>query len=259
MLRRPAGAEDQLPPLNPLGEDLTYQLRSYFPDEIRQIARDADGARYFVVPGYRRVFPIPAAQCLPKRLRHLHAELLAKQRVQEMEPIYCIDNIAAHRNRYREAACLAFSTVQTGEAITASSASRTDVVELVPDGVATVRLSYPAGQVIVAPASGNAFSFTPPQGPIKAAVKALRPLRLHGRHPSPRQLEVQLGRLVNRAEKLFESLRPKTVEWLDVAGRVLRSFSPPAHGPAEASGAGSLLNSVESGSSGESFIGFSTG
>jgi hypothetical protein len=258
VLRRASGPDDVLPPINPLGEDLSYQLRSYYPAEIRQLAKDAEGERYFLVPGYPRVFPIPPERCLPKQVRHLHARLVAEQRQREIQPTFCIEDIGPHRRRYAGANCLPVSAIQTGEALLGATASRSDVVELAPDGVATVRLSYRTGEVISAPVSAGVYSFTPPQAPIKQAIKALRPLRLGGAHQSERQREKRARALFRRAEQLFLRLIPRTVQWLDAAGGTIRSFSPPSHGGGGA-GLFSLLLAGEGASSVEGGLAISAG
>jgi hypothetical protein len=231
VLRRSGGAEDQVPPVNPLAQDLRYQLRSYLPGEIRQIAADAEGERYFVIPGFARVFPIPPARCLPRRERHLHAQLVAEQHKRESEPMYCIEDIGPRRPRYSGSSCRPFSAIQSGEKLVTTSFSRSDVIDLAPDGVATVRLIYRGGDVINAAVANNAYSFTPPQKPITEAQKALHRLassgsHLRGRRLSERQRIALTRALVKQASMLLARLVPETVRWLDVAGNTIRSYTP---------------------------------
>jgi hypothetical protein len=227
VLRRASLPEDTPPPINPFAEDLSYRLRTYFPGEIRQLEQDAEGNRYFLLPGFERGFPVVPARCLPERLRKRQAKFIAEQRRREIEPAYCIEVIGPHRPRYAGGSCQPFSTIQTGERLIATAASRSDVIELAPDGVATVRIRYPAGEVIDAPVSSNSYSFTPPPRLIKEALAAIRHLVAKGTmHLSERQREA-LGRLlVKRAEHLSARLIPQTVQWLDAAGNTLRSFTP---------------------------------
>jgi hypothetical protein len=245
VLRRSSGVEDQIPPINPLAEDLGYQLRSYYPAEIRQLARDADGERYFLIPGYKRGFAIPPAKCLPKGLRHLRARFVEEQHQREIQPNYCLEDIGPHRSSYFGANCLPFSAIQTGEDLLGASASRTDVIELAPDGVATVRLTYRSGDVVNAAVSGNVYSLTPPQAPIRQALKELRPLEIHRAHLTERQREARTRALFRRAEQLFVRLVPQTVGWIDATGATIRSFSPPAHA---AGGIGALFSLLLEGS-----------
>jgi len=258
VLRRASLPEDVPPPINPLGEDLGYRLGSYFPDEIRQLNRDAEGDRYFLVPGFERGFSVPPARCLPKDLRKRRAKLVAEQRKQEVEPVYCIEDVGPRRPRYAGATCQPFSAIQTGETLAATAASRTDVVELAPDGVATVRLSYRGGEAINAAVTSNSYSFTPPQRPIKAALLAVRKLVAKARHVSQRQRIAQERSFLKRVERIAASLIPQTVQWLDAAGTTIRSFAPSAHMPAFAL-IGPLIT-VEGESSGaERSVALSTG
>jgi hypothetical protein len=230
VLRRPSLPEDVLPPINPLGEDLGYQLRGYFPGEIRQLVKDAEGDRYFLIPGFERGYLVPPAQCLPKRERHLHAQLVADQRKRELEPVYCLEDMGPHRPRYGGASCLPFSAIQSGQALADTAGSRTDVLELAPDGVATVRLSYRSGDVLNAAVSNNVFTFTPPQKPIKQAIKALRSLQPRREPSNGRQRSAEFKKLLAKGEALSKSLVPQTVQWIDASGRLIRSYSPPTRG-----------------------------
>jgi hypothetical protein len=231
VLRRPGRAEDQVPPINPLAEDLAYQLRSYFPAEIRLLATDAEGESYFVIPGFARVFPTPPERCLPRQERHRRAQLVAEQHKQESEPMYCIEDVGPHRPRYGGSSCLPFSAIQSGEKLVTSAASRSDVLDMAPDGVATVRLIYRSGAVINAAVTNNAYSFTPPQQPIKAALKALKrfgssPSQLIRRHLTERQRTALVRAFFKRVEALGAPLVAETVQWLDLAGNPIRSFTP---------------------------------
>jgi hypothetical protein len=245
VLRRPVGVNDQLPPLNPLSEDLGYQLRSYFPASIRQIASDPEGERYFLIAGFERGFHIPPARCLPKQARRHRAQLVAEQRKRESQPVYCIEDIGPHRPQYGGASCQPFASIQTGGSLIATAQSTSDVIELVPDGVATVRLRYRSGTVITASVANNAFDFTPPQRPIKEAGARVRRLfqtfsRTHTHLDQSRAERL----LVKRLREAFSQLTPATVEWLGVSGQPIRSFQP------RPDGAATVLGSVIGSSTG---------
>jgi hypothetical protein len=223
-LRRPAGPEDVLPPLNPFDQDVGFQLRAYFPGEIRQVARDVDGERYFEIPGFERGITFPPSRCLPAPLRKRRAQLVEEQREREAQPVYCIDALGLARPTYPQGRCAAFADVQTGASLIATAQSTTEVIELAPDGVATVRLRYRNGDVVTAPVTGNVFHFTPPRGPIKK-VKALqrkfeREIQKTGIHG--RALQALAKRLVAARVRLV----PKTVEWLAGDGQQMRVLHP---------------------------------
>jgi hypothetical protein len=224
VLRRPPGPEDQLPLFNPLSEDIGYQLRSYLPAYIRQIASDPDGERYFLIVGFERGFPLPPVQCLPKEVRRHAAQLIAEQRERETQPVYCIEDIGPHRPQYGGASCEPLAGIQTGGSLIASAKSTSDVVDLVPDGVATVRLRYRSGTVITAPVANNEFDFTPPQRPIREARARARHIfrALARQHRGSRQLR-SLFKLLRDIDR---RLPPETVEWLGGSGQVIRTFHP---------------------------------
>jgi hypothetical protein len=223
-LRRPAGPEDALPPLNPFDQDVGFQLRAYFPGEIRQIARDPDGERYFEIPGFERGITLPPARCLPAPLRKHRAQIVEEQHKREAQPVYCIDELGPKRRTYGEGRCSAFADVQTGADLIATAQSTTEVIELAPDGVATVRLRYRNGDVITAPVTGNVFDFTPPQRPVKKLDalrrKFAREIEKRGVHPPA------LEPLVRRLEVARARLVPQTVEWLAADGQQVRVLHP---------------------------------
>lgn len=223
-LRRPAGAEDALPPLNPFDQDVGYQLRAYFPGEIRQIARDPDGERYFEIPGFERGITLPPARCLPAPLRKRRAQIVEEEHKREARPVYCIDELGPKRPTYPEGRCSAFAEIQTGASLIETAQSTTEVIEVAPDGVATVRLRYRNREVITAPVAGNVFDFTPPQRPIKKFKALQRKFEreiekrgVHGRELEPlaRRLQAARARLV-----------PQTVEWLAGNGQQVRVLHP---------------------------------
>jgi hypothetical protein len=226
VLRRPSLPQDLLAPINPLGEDLSYQLRSYFPGEIRLLEADAEGDHYFLVPGFERGFPVPPARCLPKSLRRRHAQLVAEQRRREVDPVYCIEDVGPRRPRYVVASCQPFSAIQSGERLVATAASRSEVIELAPDGVAGVRLLYRGGSVINAAVTSNSYRFTPPQRLVKAVAVEISHLVARTPHPSERQRVALERSFFKRAERLAARLIPESVLWLDAAGNTIRSFRP---------------------------------
>ena len=227
VLRRAAGPADQLPPLNRIGSRLGFELASYYPAYIRQLVRLPNGGRYFVIPGLKRVPNLPPARCLPKRLRHLPQP--------RPEPVYCVAGIGAVR-RVAGANCQTLGEIETGGDLADPYFSSSFQVDLVPDGVATVRLVYRGGAAITAPVSENAFSFTPPRGPIareRVAFQRLeRAFESGGKHKSKskhltkRQRQRRERAAIGLLTHTLSQLPPKQVQWLDANGHVLRSFTP---------------------------------
>ncbi len=230
VLRRAAVPADQLPPLNQLGPRLGFELNSYYSGYIRQLLELPNGVRYFLIPGIKRVPHLPPAQCLPARLRHL--------RQPKPETVYCVASIGSNVHQLSSAGCQTLAEIETGGDLADPYFSGSFQVDLVPDGVATVRLVYRGGAAITAPVSENAFTFTPPQTPIaraRAALKRLerafeRELKYKHKHTAAHPTKRQLQRRERVASKLLErvlsELPPKQVQWLDAGGNVLRSFTP---------------------------------
>jgi hypothetical protein len=227
-LRRPAGPADQLPPLNRIGSRLGLELASYYPAYIRQLVKVPNGSRYFLIPGLKRVPDLPPAQCLPKQLRHL--------RQPQPEPVYCVAGVGSDVRQLPRFGCQTLAEIETGGDLAEPYYSSSFQVDLVPDGVTTVRLVYRGGTVITAPVSENAFMFTPPRPPIaraRAALKRLeRTFELEGGHKSKhrrltkRQRQRRARAAIKLLDRVLGELPPKQVQWLDAGGHVLRSFRP---------------------------------
>jgi hypothetical protein len=135
--------------------------------------------------------------------------------------------------------------MQTGARLVELDDSNSDVVELVPDGVATVRLDYLERNVVTATVTSNAFSFTPPQRLVKDVQRRLRPLRreliqeLRKQRHHPHATPVRRG-IVRRERAIRDELRPRSVEWIGANGQIVRSFQPQG----ESSGGGALSNII---------------
>lgn len=239
VLRRPAGQLDQPPPINPLASELGFELGSYYPHRIRQLLETPDGERYFAVIGFRREFPVPPARCLPPGLRGGREGLVREAQEEAKELVYCIAELArqadTQRGGYEVGNCHPFADIESGAGLIASDMSRSRVVDIVPDGVATVRLVYRDGSVIDAPVGANTFSFTPPQAPIRRARAVIHRLFVHALvplatgHLTPRQrrhMRRRLRALQKLIARTLGSLPPRQVQWLDANGGVLRSIAP---------------------------------
>ncbi len=228
VLRRAAVPADQLPPLNRLGSRLGFELNSYYPGYIRQLLRRPNGVRYFLIPGIKRVPDLPPERCLPVRLRHLHQP--------KPETVYCVAGIGSNVRQLPSAGCQTLAEIETGGDLADPYFSSSFQVDLVPDGVATVRLVYRGGAAITAPVSENTFTFTPPRTPIARARAALKRLeraferelkyKHTAAHPTKRQLQRRERVASKLLERVLSELPPKQVQWLDAGGNVLRSFTP---------------------------------
>jgi hypothetical protein len=228
VLRRAAGPADQLPPLSRIGVEVDSELSGYYPGYIRQLVQLPDGSRYFLIPGFKRVPDLPPEQCLPKQLRHGGQP--------KSEPVYCVVGTGPNVSALSGLGCQTLAEIETGGDLADPYTSSSLVVDLVPDGVATVRVVYRGGIVITAPVSENAFSFTPPRAPIehaKAAFKRLeRTFELGGKHKSrhkrltKRQRQRRVQAAIKLLTRVLSQIPPKQIQWLDAGGSVLRSFTP---------------------------------
>jgi hypothetical protein len=247
VLRRPATAADQPPPINELGSQLGFELGSYYPHAIKQVMESPDGDRYYVVLGFRRRFSVPPARCLPPALRRKRAKLVREVQRQAKELVYCVAELragGAEPAGYSDAECGPLADVENGSDLIASDTSRSRVVELVPDGVASVRLIYRDGTAIDAAVHTNAFAFTPPQAPIRRAEATIRRAfhrissLLFGKKRLTSLQKRRRRRLLRSLAKVYSralgALVPKQAQWLDQAGRVLRTITP--HLPASGGG-----------------------
>jgi hypothetical protein len=231
VLRRPSQPSDALPPINPLGFSLGFELGRYYPGYIRKLSADSDGS-YYLIPGFARSFPIPPARCLPKSLRRHRAQLVAQQRKLANEPVYCLAEIGPHTSAYGAGAnCEPFADIASAKLLLGTALATSQVGDLAPDGVATARLTYRGGATIDAPVANNFYTFTPPQGPVKRVLAKLKPieLKLVSSHLGKRQRE-RLLRQFGTVQRTIARLAPKQVEWLDASGNRLRVINLPAHG-----------------------------
>ena len=224
VFRRPASPSDALPPVNPFGLPLGFQLRSYFPAYIRQVAQLPNGRRFFVVPGFRKIIPLPPAHCVPRAKRHKLDELMRKQQGQAALPVYCLGTVGGQTSPFGDAICRGFDAIDSGATLVETALSLSAVGDLVPDGVATVRLTYRDGVVVTAPVSDNFLTFTPPQAPVKRALARTHQIvrLLNKNYDHPRRVTALLKQLAAVSNRVA----PNKIEWLDASGHVVRSIKP---------------------------------
>lgn len=240
VFRRSALPSDEISGLKPggggLGRDLSrfYELSSYYPAYVRQLTRLADGRRYFVVPAYGRSESVPPAHCFPASVRRA---LVEEQRRRLVEPLDCI--VAVEHNEVTAfGACEPFAAIDEGGRVFHSdSLSRQPVVELVPDGVASVRITYREAPAITLSAIDNAFVFTPPPLTPRIAVELKR---LEPSVVGARVSRAQRDRSTVQWNKVVNETNPTRLEWLDGAGRVVRAITAPVAGSTSRTSVGGL-------------------
>jgi hypothetical protein len=140
--------------------------------------------------------------------------------------------------------------VQGGRVFQSDALTKEPVVELVPDGVASVRIAYRETPTIVVPVSENAFLFTPPP-PTPRVKAALR------KRPKPRIVVIkhaitmaEFRRIASRRiaspwDKILGETHLTRIEWLNRAGLLVRALSPPANESNSATSVGDLRAPLE--------------
>jgi hypothetical protein len=242
IFRRPARPSDEPPGLNPaaggLGRELykNYELSSYYPDYVRQLIGLPGNRRYFVIPAFGRPEAVPPADCFPAGERR---ELVAQEHRRSVEPVYCIIEVGGNGNA-PVPGCEPFA--QVDESFRAFHVSdflgREPTIELVPDGVASVRITYRDRVPIVVRVKEDAFLLTPPPAPHDRLDAYLRGLmsRVAGEHVTKTQ---QLT-ATKKWNKAFGGTYPIRIEWLDSTGGLVRALSPPTAESNSATSVGNL-------------------
>jgi hypothetical protein len=199
----------------------TYTLASFYPAYVRVLDVSSHGHRYYVVPAFGRPEALLPG-CAPASLRR---GMVERQRNRLSEPVYCVIEVGV-RARTPVPGCEAFA--QVGESLSAFHVSDLvgdTTVELVPDGVASVRVIYAGRAPIVVPVRENAFLLTPPPAPHDRLTAYLRAL-LAGfgdKHVTKAQ-RLTAARRWNAA---FAGTYPTRIEWLNGAGAVVRAINRP--------------------------------
>jgi hypothetical protein len=248
IFRRPALPGDEPPGSSPGGlrRELykDYELSSYYPAYVRQ-PTGLTGRRYFVIPAFGQPEAVPPAHCFRAAVRH---ELVEQEHRRSVEPVYCIIEAGGTRQA-PVPGCEPFA--QINESYRAFQVSDflggEPTIELVPDGVASVRITYQATAPIIAHVSENAFLLTPPPTPNTPLDTELKQLlhRQRGKHISG----AERRRLTIKYNNAFTGTYPIRIEWLDSTGGLVRTLSPPTAESISATSVGGLLAPSEGSSS----------
>ncbi len=231
VVRRAALPSDTFPSLSPAGAGLDNQLVSFYPDYTRQVATGPKGGRYFVIPGFARPLSIPRVACLPAALRRDRAALVERAHTLASEPVYCIIEIGRESTPGQ---CDWFSQIEEAPRVFAPSlANEEPIVELVPDGVASVRATYRVGAPVVVETAENAYTLVPSAAVLRrerrdAKEIASRTEREEREHDRSRAEQQRLsGAALEALLEVAAEAAPVKLEWLGGAGEVVRSIAPP--------------------------------
>jgi hypothetical protein len=116
-------------------------------------------------------------------------------------------------------------------------------IEMVPDGVASVRVSYRDMTPFSVPVSENAFYLMAPPTPhnsVSARMERLLPGILNSKLST-----AQRDRLTAQWNRMFLYTLPTKIEWLDQGGGVVRLVTPPTPASIAATSLGQLLAPIE--------------
>jgi hypothetical protein len=246
IFRRSALPSDALSGLKPDGDGIdrelskVYELSGYDPSYVRQLTRLPDGRRYFVIPAYGRSEAVLPAHCLPAGERERRV-LVEEQHRRLVEPVECIIEVGGSENE-PPLGCEPFAAIDEAGRVFQPHLYKELMVELVPDGVASVRIAYRETPPIVVSVSENAFWFTPPPATprVAAELKRLEPevVATHLTRAQRRRFTLQWDEAVHETE-------PTKIEWLDNAGGLVRAISPPTAASSSVNSVGNLRAPIE--------------
>jgi hypothetical protein len=244
IFRRSALPTDELSGLKPGSDGLdrelskVYELSGYYPAYVRQLTRLPDGRRYFVIPAYGRSEAVLPAHCLPAGKRRV---LVEEQHRRLVEPVDCIIELGAAENTPPQG-CEPFAAIDEDGRAFQPYLTKEPTVELVPDGVASVRIAYRETPPIVVRVSEDAFLFTPPPPTprVEAELKRLEPsiVATHLTTAQRRRFTLQWDEAVHETE-------PTKIEWLNNAGGLVRTISPPTAASSSVTSVGNLRAPIE--------------
>jgi hypothetical protein len=227
VLRRAALPSDQIPALSPVGGEVDGKLVSYYPGYVRQLKVLPNGSRYFLIPGFEKPQSVPPARCLPASQRRERPQLVEQEHKLAAEPVYCIVKLGHEGSG---SSCEPFATIEQSPRAFGPSLSEEPVVELVPDGVSSVRVTYVTGAPVVATVEENAYMLAVPQAVrartekrLKKVVRRLGRAKHATKAEKRRALEAFLGAL----ERALAEAGPHKIEWLSSTGGLVRSIARP--------------------------------
>lgn len=241
IFRRSAQTSDEPPPASGgLAQELRkdYELAGYFPALVRRVARLPGGREYFVVPAFARPEAVPPTHCSSAST---HRQLVAEQQRRKTDPVACFIESGESRTA-PVPGCEPFVQVdQQPRAFGVRDFVRTPAIEMVPDGVASVLVSYRDVAPFSVPVSENAFYLTPPPTPhnsVSGRMKSLLPGILSSNTARRDKATAEWNRT-------YQYTLPTKIEWLNQAGAVVRVVTPPTRASIADTSLGQLLAPIE--------------
>lgn len=226
VLRRAALPSDVLPPVNPAAETIETSLVGYYESDIRQLFARPNGERFFIVPGLPRPLNLPPLRCIPKEYRKSLAKAEEEDRKRAFLPQYCIVRVGGTRS-LGGSSCEGFDEVGASDPVFGVPLFEEPTAVLVPDGVASVRITGPGSISQTVAVSENAFFFEAPASLKRERERIFKALL---RANAKKHATAAERRHVRRVEAaLFKRLletRAAKVEWLAASGAVVKTITP---------------------------------
>lgn len=244
VLRRPAAAADQPPPVNSLAEQVV-EIGRYDPAYIRQLGQRSGGRRMFLVPGYPRHVEIPPARCLPPSLRAQRRKLVQQQRQREREPIACVATTSPQASvsqsssaafgvgfyGYESESCPRFGDVTKYTYLAISPFGSAEHAGILPDAIAALQVHFTHAPTLQVPVTENYYFYK--TDPAPRAKVARQTQRLFGRLSSRRRSRTKADRrrierqLLALSQHAVSTLTPSSIELLAADGRVIKDVRRP--------------------------------
>lgn len=232
VLRRPAAAIDQPPPINTLAEQVDFALGRYNPAYVRQLTRRPGGRRFFVVPGFPIHVQVPPRRCLPRELRARRPRLVEQQRERERQPIACVvtTSSASRRGFYGTTSCPRFRDVTKYENLATGVIGGVEQAGILPDEIATVRVHFSHAPTVQVPAVENFYLYKVDPARRHRLLRQLFRIeqRFERSHARTRAQRRRLRReLVAAARRVLRELSPTNIELIAADGHLVKDVKRP--------------------------------
>jgi hypothetical protein len=180
--------------------------------------------------------------CLSTSQRANRPKLVEQQQRRTVEAVYCL--VEVRHGPSPAIGCEPFAAIDESVRIfSASDFIRTPIAELAPDGVSSVRIAYRGRAPIIVPVRENGFWFTPPATPTSSVDSELK--RLLHKLLTPHLTDAQRDTNTMRWNSVLLKTDPTKIEWLDSAGRLIRTIKAPTAASYDATSVGDVRAPIE--------------
>jgi hypothetical protein len=222
VLRRAQLPSDVLPTISQIGQQLSIDLGSYYPQATRELAPGV----YLVIGNAAAVAPCQASNA------RIEQPLLATQTQTNAEALtYCVTTPTAELNSDN---CEPVSNLTSEDDLAIQLAQGGTTTELVPDTVASASVVYEGGRTQSVTATNNLIQFAAPASARNLVqvdsltINDLDDVLIN--HPSSavaKRDQAELPRAVRRYTAALRQVMPKSIVWLNAAGVTVSTLHPP--------------------------------